>query len=99
MNAYKNAFDKLKGDFDVLAAFCMAGGEQLALQRSTQGVGIGIDKKNTGAQPSTQEVADEVGRPMAAQGGGGHGASPGPPSPGGHRRLETHRRWAHSIRR
>ena len=89
VDAYRDAFDKLTGNFDVLAAFAVEGDEQLAFRKATQGVGKGIDKASFGCPAPSQEVAEETGKPMDVDGGGGYRGRPRSPLP---RRPPVNRR-------
>eukprot|EP00959_Pyramimonas_sp_CCMP1952_P386591 8102010-Pyramimonas_sp.AAC.1 len=60
---------------DVLVGFALSEEGLLALRRSMEGAGVGIDPESTGAPPATEAGAKEVGRPMARE----EGVVPGPP--------------------
>ena len=75
---FKRRQNHAESYFKVLLGFCVTGEGELALRRATEGVGVGIDPTSTGAPPATEEVAEEVGRPMAR---GGVQGEPLPPLP------------------
>ena len=73
---FKECFDEVKINMNVLVGFALSEDGELALRRATVGVGVGIEPSSTGAPPATEEVAAEVGRPMVSP------RAPPPPSEG-----------------
>ena len=65
VDKFKQCQREAKTHLQVVLGFCLSGDGRLAFRRATEGVGVGIDPSSTGAPPGTEEVAKEVGRPMA----------------------------------